>query len=108
VPAPEAFFDREWALAIVGRAMALLEKDFAETGKTLQFDTLKLWLMGEPPSISQADAARKLALSEGAVKVIIHRLRKRFRTAVRAEIFQTIHDPLLVDEELRHLITALS
>jgi RNA polymerase sigma factor (sigma-70 family) len=108
LPAPEAFFDREWALAMVGRAMTLLEKEFAEGGKTLQFDTLKHWLTGEPPSISQAEAAQKLGLSEGAVKVIIHRLRKRFRTAVRTEIVQTVHDPSLVDEELRHLITALS
>ena len=58
--------------------------------------------------MSQADAARALGLTEGAVKVAIHRLRKRFRDIVRAEISQTLHDPSLVDEELRHLITALS
>jgi RNA polymerase sigma factor (sigma-70 family) len=105
---PEAFFDREWALAIIGRAMALLEKEFAASGKTDQFDTLKPWLMGEAPSMSQADAARHLGLSEGAVKVAVHRLRKHFRDAVRAEISQTLRDPSLVDEELRHLIVALS
>ena len=58
--------------------------------------------------MSQADAARQLGLSEGAVKVVIHRLRKRFRDAVRTEIAQTLRDPSLVDEELRHLIEALS
>lgn len=41
------------------------------------------------------------------MKVVIHRLRKRFRDAVRAEIAQTLRDPSLVDEELRHLIDAL-
>ena len=64
--------------------------------------------MGEAPSMSRSDAARQLAMSEGAVKVLIHRLRKRFRDAVRSEISQTLRDPSLVDEELQHLIAALS
>jgi RNA polymerase sigma-70 factor (ECF subfamily) len=108
LPTPEAFFDREWALAVIGRAMNVLEREFAAGGKADQFNTLKPWLMGEGPSMSQADAARQLGLSEGAAKVVIHRLRKRFRDAVRAEISQTLRDPSLLDEELRHLIAALS
>lgn len=108
LPTPDALFDREWALAVIGRAMDVLEREFAAGGKADQFNTLKPWLMGEAPSMSQADAARRLGLSEGAVKVGIHRLRKRFRDAVRAEISQTLRDPSLVDEELRHLIAALS
>lgn len=107
-PAPEAFFDREWALAVMARALEVLQKEFTAAGKADQFETLKPWLMGEAPSMSQADAARQLSLSEGAVKVVIHRLRKRFRDAVRTEIAQTLRDPSLVDEELRHLIDALA
>ncbi|MBK7998896.1 MAG: sigma-70 family RNA polymerase sigma factor [Verrucomicrobia bacterium] len=107
-PAPEAFFDREWALAVMARALEVLQKEFAAGGKADQFESLKPWLMGESSTMSQADAARQLGLSEGAVKVVIHRLRKRFRDAVRAEISQTLRDPSLVDEELRHLIEALS
>ena len=108
LPAPEAFFDREWALAVMARALAVLEKEFSAAGKTDQFDALKPWLIGEAPSMSQSDAARRLGLSEGAVKVGIHRLRKRFRDTVRTEISQTLRDPSLVDEELQHLIAALS
>ena len=107
-PAPESFFDREWAMAVMARALEVLQKEFTGAGKADQFDTLKPWLMGEAPSMFQADAARQLALSEGAVKVVIHRLRKRFRDAVRSEIAQTLRDPALVDEELRHLVEALS
>ena len=107
-PAPESFFDREWALAVMARALEALEKEFTTAGKPEQFDALKPWLIGEAPSMSQADAARQLGLNEGAVKVVIHRLRKRFRDAVRTEIAQTLRDPSLVDEELRHLIEALS
>lgn len=108
IAAPEAFFDREWALAVMARALEVLQKEFTDGAKADQFETLKPWLMGESAAMSQADAARQLGLSEGAVKVVIHRLRKRFRDAVRAEISQTLRDPSLVDEELRHLIEALS
>ncbi|SRR6266540_345951 len=108
LPTPDAFFDREWALAVIGRAMNVLEQEFTAGAKAHQFNTLKPWLMGEAPSMSQAEAARRLGLSEGAVKVVIHRLRKRFRDAVRTEISQTLRDPSLVDEELRYLIAALS
>ncbi len=107
VPAPEAIFDHEWALAVIARALGAIERDFADA-KRDQFDTLKPWLMGEALSMSQAEAAQRLGVSEGAVKVMIHRLRKRFRDAVRSEISQTLRDPSLVDEELRHLIAALS
>src|SRR5262249_5638500 len=106
-PDPDSSFDREWALAVMGRAIGLLEKEFSGP-KAAKFETLKPWLMGAVPSISQADAARQLHLTEGAVKVIIHRLRKRFREIVRSEISQTVGDPSLVDEELQYLIASLS
>jgi RNA polymerase sigma-70 factor (ECF subfamily) len=107
-PLPDACFDRQWALAVIDRAMKALEQEFTSAGKLDQFSTLKLWLIGEDPSHSQKDAARQLGLSEGAVKVAIHRLRKRFGEAVRTEISQTLRDPSLLDEELQHLISALS
>ena len=103
----DAVFDREWALTVMDRALVALQKEFAEAGKAVQFETLKPWLMGDAPASSQADAARRLDLTEGAVKVTIHRLRKRFREVVRANIAQTLADPVLVDEELRHLVEAL-
>ena len=104
----DADFDREWALTVMERALKQMQKEFAETGKAEQFDALKPWLMGESPSMSQSEAARQLGLSEGAVKVVIHRLRKRFRDTVRTEIALTLRDPSTVDEELRHLVEALS
>ncbi len=105
--AQDANFDREWALTVMGRALAALQKEFSAVEKLDEFETFKPWLMGDVATGSQADVARRLGLSEGAVKVTIHRLRKRFRTAVRSEIAQTLRDPALVDEELRHLIEAL-
>jgi RNA polymerase sigma-70 factor (ECF subfamily) len=108
LPAPDASFDREWALAVIARSLTQLEREFVAAAKMDQFEALKPWLMGEAPSLSQAEGAQRLGLSEGAVKVAIHRLRKRFRDVVCAEISQTLRDPSLVDEELRHLIAALS
>ena len=106
--APDGSFDRDWALAVMGRGLEVLQKEFADAGKAGHFESLKPWLMGEAPSMSQADAARQMGLTEGAVKVVIHRLRRRFRDAIRTEIAQTLRNPSLVDEELHHLIEALA
>jgi RNA polymerase sigma factor (sigma-70 family) len=105
---PEAWFDREWALSVMARALEALAGEFQHAGKSDQFETLKPWLAGETPSLSQAGAAAQLGLSEGAVKVTIHRMRKRFRELVKLEISQTLPDPSDVDDELRHLIAALT
>ncbi len=107
-PMPDANFDREWALAVVGRALATLEGEFNSAGKADQFQGLKPWLMGSSIPVPQSETARQLALTEGALKVAIHRLRKRFRDAVRADIAQTLRDPSVVDEEVQHLIAALN
>ena len=107
-PSPDRLFDRKWALTLLDRALAALAEEHKAAGKSDQFEALKPWLTGDTENISQADAAQQLDLNEGAVKVAIHRLRKRFREAVRSEISQTLRDPSLVDEELRHLIASLS
>jgi len=105
---PDTVFDRQWALTLVERAIAHLAADFAAGGKQAQFDTLKPWLLGEVASLSQADAARQLGLTEGAVKVAVHRLRRRFRELVKTEIAQTLGDAAQVGEELHYLAEVLS
>lgn len=98
-------FDREWALTLIGRALATLESEHA--GKPQLFHTLKPWLDGGA-EISQADAASALGMSENAVKVAIHRLRVRLRELIRAEIAATVNDPAEAADELRHLIAVAS
>ncbi len=107
-PAPDAVFDRQWALTLVERTIALLAGEFAAPGKAEQFQVLKPWLLGDVDSLSQTDAARRLGLTEGAAKVAIHRLRKRFRELVRTEIAHTVGDPAQVQDELRYLVEVLS
>lgn len=105
---PDAWFDRQWALAVMERALSAVAAEFAAHGKAAQFDLLKPWLAGEAPALSQAGVARRLGWSEGAVKVAVHRLRKRFREALRAEVRQTLADGDDPDAELRYLLAALA
>ena len=63
---------------------------------------------GDPAALSQAEAATRLGMSEGAVKVAIHRLRKRYRELVRAEVAQTVPESADVDAELRYLVEVLA
>ncbi len=106
-PTPDAVFDRQWALTLVERAIGALSAEFAAAEKFDQFDTLKPWLLGDLEFISQADAGRQLGMTEGAIKVAIHRLRKRFRELVKTEIAQTVGEPSQVQEELRYLLEVL-
>jgi RNA polymerase sigma-70 factor (ECF subfamily) len=94
-------FDRDWALALIARALSSLEQEHSH--KTEFFRTLKPWLDGGTTA-SQAEAAHALGISETAVKVAIHRLRSRFRELIRGEIAATVNDPADIADELRHLI----
>lgn len=100
-------FDREWAVAVMGRALAVVEREMGEAGKADQYRWLRGWLAGEASVRSQAEVASELGMSEGAVKVAIHRLRRRFREAIRAELEQTLPCGADPDEELRYLAAVL-
>lgn len=104
---PDKQFDREWAHAIMDRSLSAVQSSFEEAGKAAQFETLKPWLVGDAESLSQAEAAAKLGMTTGAIKVMIHRLRKDFRSAVEAEIAQTVPNPEDIAAELRYLIEVL-
>jgi RNA polymerase sigma factor (sigma-70 family) len=106
-PNPEREFDRKWALTILDRALAVLADEQRAAGKAEQFEALKPWLSGDSEHLSQAEAARQLGLNEGAVKVAIHRLRRRFREAIKNEIGRTLNDPAQTNQELHCLLEAL-
>ena len=106
-PGPDREFDRKWALTVLDRALAALAAENKTAGKSVQFEVLKPWLTGDTENLSQADAARDLAINEGALKVAIHRMRRRFRELVKQEIGQTLRDPSQIDNELSCLVAAL-
>jgi DNA-directed RNA polymerase specialized sigma24 family protein len=107
VESPELAFDRQWALTLLGRAMSRLEAEMRANGKSDQFDALNPWLTHDAETTPQSLAAETLGMSVEAVKVAIHRLRKRFREAVKAEIANTVKEPADVREELDALMSSM-
>ena len=100
----ELLFDRAWALSVIERAFAAMLTQMTDPVDLREFEILKPWLTGQSSEQTQAEAARQLGLSDGAMRVRIHRLRRRFRALVKAEIAQTVQDPAEAGDELRHLI----
>jgi RNA polymerase sigma factor (sigma-70 family) len=103
----ERTYERQWALTLLERVMGQLRNELEEAGKSKEFDHLKVVLTGEAAVPSYRELGSALGMSEGAVKVAVHRLRRRFRDAVLAEIAQTVATPADVDEELRRLFAAV-
>ncbi len=107
LPSPDLEFDRKWTLTLLERALNRLGSEQKEAGKGEEFEVLKPWLTGDSQETSQADAAARLRVNEGALRVAIHRLRKRFRDFVKEEIAGTVNDPAHVKEELSYLFEVL-
>ncbi len=105
---PEKLFDRRWALTLLDRVVRRMESDYAQAGKGNQFAELKPALTGEKGLPAYTDIATRLGMTEGAVKVAVHRLRQRYRELLLAEIAHTVSRPEEVEQELRELFSALS
>jgi len=103
---PEHLFDREWALETVAGALQALRDEMAEAGKIELFDALKGSLTGED-DLPRAEIAARLGMSEGAVKVALHRLRRRYGQLLRAAIAETVGNQADLDDEMRYLVAVL-
>jgi RNA polymerase sigma-70 factor (ECF subfamily) len=105
---PEMIFERRWALTLLDHVLARLKQEFQQTNKGMVFERLKSFLLMEKTTEDRyGHAARELDMTEGAVKVAVHRLRRRYRELLREEIGRTVNDPGQVDEEIRNLFLAL-
>jgi RNA polymerase sigma factor (sigma-70 family) len=104
---PEKIFERSWALTVLDRTMARLQAEAISTNKQKLFDHLKVYLTAEKSSVPYRDVAAELDITEGAVRVAIHRLRRRYRELLRDEIAQTVISDDQIDEEIRDLFAAL-
>ncbi len=105
---PDAAFDRQWAMTLLDRALTALDAAMQAEGKSELMTALRPWLAGAAGHGEQAAAAASLGLTENALRVAIHRLRQRFREAIRAELAQTLAPGFNPDEEFEHLRAALS
>jgi RNA polymerase sigma-70 factor (ECF subfamily) len=105
---PEKVFERSWALTVLERTMARLHSEADNAKKQKQFDCLKVYLTARKDSVPYEKVAAKLQMTEGAVRVAVHRLRRRYRDLLRDEIAQTVTNENQIDEEIRDLFSALA
>ena len=106
--APDKMFEKQWALALLAEVLNRLEGEYQGEGKTDLFAALKQTLLGVRESQPYAELADSLGMNESAVKVAVHRLRKRYRELIRAEIANTLDRSQNVETEMRHLFQVLS
>jgi RNA polymerase sigma-70 factor (ECF subfamily) len=105
---PDLLYDREWALALLDTVLASLERIcLAEIGAAA-FAALRPSLTADTARIRYSEVAATLGVNEGAARVAVHRLRKRYRHLLTAEITRTLSDPGQAEEELRALFAALA
>lgn len=104
---PEKAYQRRWALTLLDRVLARLEAEYVEKGKAELFERCRVFLTGSREEPSYQHLAEALAMTPGAVKVSIHRLRQRYRDLLQDEIAQTVASPEEVRDELNDLLAAL-
>src|SRR5262249_7300428 len=105
---PDLLYERQWALTVLGQALASVQRAYARSGEAARFDLLRPYLTGEEPAPSYRDTAERLRIAEGAVKVAVHRMRRRLGEALRGVVAQTLADPAEIDDEIRAMLAALA
>jgi RNA polymerase sigma-70 factor (ECF subfamily) len=103
----ERLFERRWALTLLEAVLDRLGAEMAKDGKGPLFERLSPALLGKGDEVSYADIAGALGMSEGAVKVAAHRLRRRYRELTREAVARTVDGPEEVEEEIRALFAAM-
>lgn len=104
---PDKIFERRWALQLLDESLAALQQEYAREGKDAVFDQLKVCLAGSRESIPYAELAPRLGISVGALKVMVLRLRARYRELLRRAVSCTVAEASQVEVEMRHLVEVL-
>lgn len=104
---PERLFERQWALTLLEQVLARLKDEMSRADKGGVFERLKVFLTGEKKTAPYRQLGEDLGLTEGAVKVAVHRLRRRYRELLLEEIGRTVEDPADIDDEIGRLFAAL-
>jgi len=104
---PETLFERRWAFTLVEEALAHLRQEYQGGDRLGVFEELLPLLVEELEPGALSTAAGRLKMNEGAVKVALHRLRRRFGEYLRREVASTVASPEQVEDEIRHLFSVL-
>jgi RNA polymerase sigma factor (sigma-70 family) len=105
---PDTLFERRWALTLLDNVLTRLEQEQIEAGRQETFQELKIFLAGRVQSLPHEEVASRLGMSEGAMRLAIHRLRQRYRELLCQEIAQTVTSPGDIEQERRYLLAVLS
>lgn len=105
---PDKLYDRRWAMTVLHQVTAKLREEMRAEGKDVQFEQMKIFLAGGKGEVRYAEVAQNLGISEAAVKTAVHRLRRRYRQLLSAEIADTVETKQDVEQELRYLLAALA
>jgi RNA polymerase sigma factor (sigma-70 family) len=105
---PDRLFERRWAMTLLNQALDRLQEEYERAGKLAEFQVLKPCLTADRGSIPYEQIAADLGLTMGNARVAVHRLRKRYRQAFRAEVAETVAAVEDIDEELRHIAQILA
>jgi RNA polymerase sigma-70 factor (ECF subfamily) len=105
---PDKFFERRWAVTLVRRVLDRLLEEFEKHGNSALFSGLKPYLTNEPEIGAQEALAKQLGMETGAVKVALHRARRKFGRLLRREVAHTVSSPEDVEGELRYLLAAIA
>jgi RNA polymerase sigma-70 factor (ECF subfamily) len=101
---PERLFERQWALTLLGQVLDRLHAEFAAAGKQAIFAGLQKLLTADRERLH---VAVELGMTEGAVKMAAHRMRRRYRALLRDEVAHTVASPAEIDDEIHYLLSCL-
>ena len=105
---PDRLFDRAWAANLIETTYQRIEEEYSLEGKKSLFLRLRTFLSGDKADLTYAELGAGLRMTEGAMKVAVHRLRRRYRDLLREQVAHTVHTPADLEEELRSLRAAFS
>jgi RNA polymerase sigma-70 factor (ECF subfamily) len=105
---PEVLYERQWCLTLLAGVLEDLRDEYEATGRGRLFERLKPYLTADDDGVTYAEAARDLAMTEGAIKVAVHRLRNRYRQALRVTVAATVASTDDVADEIQHCLRALA
>jgi RNA polymerase sigma-70 factor (ECF subfamily) len=104
----EEAYERQWTLALLDRVLVRIRAEYTSSGKEALFDAIEGYLSAKQSPAPYAEVANQLGLTEGAVRVAVHRLRRRYGYMLRAEVAHTLASPAEIEAELRHLFAVIN
>lgn len=99
---PDESFERRWARDLLARGLQQLQEEYVEKRQSQLFETVSP-LLSEIRKGAIAEAAAEMNSTENAIRISLHRMKKRYQTIIRDEVRLTLEPGADVEVELRYL-----